>query len=84
LDYPEYEVVVVDNASRDPAVAEVVAQSGCRYVREDGPGLNWARNRGIEEANHDLIAFIDDDALAASGWLRGHCPWLSRTQRSWL
>jgi len=71
LDYPEYEVVVVDNASRDPTVAEVVAQSGCRYVREDTPGLDWARNRGIEAAAHDLVAFIDDDALAAPGWLRG-------------
>jgi glycosyltransferase involved in cell wall biosynthesis len=71
LDYPEYEVVVVDNASRDPGVADVVAKNGCRYVREDGPGLNWARNRGIREASHDLIAFIDDDAQAAPGWLRG-------------
>ncbi|HJZ50370.1 MAG TPA: glycosyltransferase, partial [Roseiflexaceae bacterium] len=71
LDYPDYEVVVVDNCSRDRAVAEVVARSGFRYVRENRPGLDWARNRGIAETHHDLIAYIDDDALASPGWLRG-------------
>jgi len=71
LDYPAYEVVVVDNCSRDPKVAEVVAESGFRYVREDRPGLDWARNRGIQEARYDIVAYIDDDALASPGWLRG-------------
>lgn len=71
LDYPTYEVVVVDNCSRDPAVAQVVAQSGFRYVREDRPGLDWTRNRGFQEARYDIVAYIDDDALAAPGWLRG-------------
>lgn len=71
VDYPTYEVVVVDNCSRDATVAQVVACSGFRHVREDTPGLDWARNRGIKEAKYDIIAFIDDDALAAPGWLRG-------------
>lgn len=71
LDYPTYEVVVVDNCSRDVAVAQVVAQSGFRYVREDRPGLDWARNRGVKEARYDIIAYIDDDALATTSWLRG-------------
>jgi glycosyltransferase involved in cell wall biosynthesis len=71
LDYPAYEVVVIDNCSRDATVAQVVARSGFRCVREDTPGLDWARNRGVEEAEHDIVAFIDDDALAAPGWLRG-------------
>jgi len=71
LDYPAYEVVVVDNCSRDPKVAEIVSESGFRYVREDRPGLDWARNRGIQEARNDIVAYIDDDALASPGWLRG-------------
>lgn len=71
LDYPAYEVVVVDNASRDPQVAEVVHGAGFRYVREPCPGLNWARRRAVEEARHGLVAFIDDDALASAGWLHG-------------
>jgi glycosyltransferase involved in cell wall biosynthesis len=71
LDYPEYEVVVVDNCSREDATARAVQQSGFRYVREDRPGLDWARNRGVQEARFDIIAFIDDDAVAMPSWLRG-------------
>jgi glycosyltransferase involved in cell wall biosynthesis len=71
LDYPTYEVVIVDNCSRDHAVSRVATNSGFRCAREDTPGLDWARNRGIRESKHDIIAFIDDDALATRGWLRG-------------
>ena len=70
LDYPQYEVVVVDNGSRDPRVAEVIGRSGFRNIREDRIGLNWARNRGAEEARHDIICYIDDDSMASAGWLR--------------
>ncbi|HKI00686.1 MAG TPA: glycosyltransferase [Thermoanaerobaculia bacterium] len=69
LDYPAYEVVVVDNAPRDDATARLVAALPVRYVREPRPGLDHARNRGIAEARHDLIAFTDDDTRADSGWL---------------
>jgi glycosyltransferase involved in cell wall biosynthesis len=71
LDYPTYEVVVVDNGSRDERVAQVVARTPFRYAREETPGLDWARNRGIQEAAYDIIAYIDDDAIATPGWLRG-------------
>ncbi|MFQ5963177.1 MAG: glycosyltransferase [Candidatus Scalinduaceae bacterium] len=71
LDYPNYEVVVVDNCSQDKEVREVVNRRGFHYVREDKSGLNWARNRGIKEVKFNIIAYIDDDALAARGWLRG-------------
>ena len=70
LDYPDYEVVVVDNASRGQAVRDVVLRSGFRYVREERAGADWARNRGAAEARHDLIAYLDDDACASPGWLR--------------
>lgn len=71
VDYADYEVLVVDNASSQTAVARVVEESGFRYVREDRPGLDWARNRGAAEATNEIIAYIDDDAYAAPGWLRG-------------
>jgi glycosyltransferase involved in cell wall biosynthesis len=71
LDYPAFEVVVVDNCSRDDATRRVVAESGFRYVREERPGLDWARNRGVQEARHEIVAFIDDDATAMPSWLRG-------------
>ncbi len=70
LDYPEYEVIVIDNCSRDSEVAAVIERAGFRNVRENRPGLDWARNRGIAEARHDIVSYIDDDAVASPGWLR--------------
>lgn len=71
LDYPCFEVLVVDNASKDSSIRPVVEGRGFRYIREGIPGLDWARNRAIREATHDIVAFIDDDAIASKGWLYG-------------
>lgn len=70
LDYPNYEVVVIDNAPSSEATAKLAASLPVRYVREDRPGLDWARNRGIAEARHDIIAFTDDDVRVDRAWLR--------------
>lgn len=70
LDYPQFEIIVVDNAPTTAETAQLVTSSRARYVREDRPGLNWARNRGLVAATHDLVAFTDDDARPDSGWLR--------------
>jgi hypothetical protein len=40
-----------------------------RYAREDVPGLDAARNRALRDATSELVAFIDDDAVADSRWL---------------
>jgi glycosyltransferase involved in cell wall biosynthesis len=72
LDYPDFEVIVVDNASVTDATRDLVQSlPGVRYVREDRPGLDWARNRGIAEARHDIIAYTDDDTQVDDQWLRG-------------
>ena len=70
LDYPCYEIIVVDNAPSTDETANLAARLPIRYVREDRPGLDWARNRGIAEARYDIIAFTDDDARPDSQWLR--------------
>ena len=71
LDYPHYEVIVVDNA---PSNAETFAllqrdYPTVRYVREDLPGLAIAHNRGLAEARGDLVAFTDDDVRVDAQWL---------------
>jgi glycosyltransferase involved in cell wall biosynthesis len=70
LDYPNREIIVVDNAPSTNRTAEYVARLPVRYVKEERPGLDWARNRGIAEARHEIIAFTDDDARPDRGWLR--------------
>jgi len=69
--YPDFEVVVVDNAPTTDDVQAVfkAAPLDCRYVREDRPGLSWARNAGVKAARGDLIAFLDDDEAADVHWL---------------
>ena len=69
-----YEVLVVDNASSDntPDVVKQAAESaGCtiRYVREEQPGVSFARNRGLQESEATWIAFFDDDEIAEPDWL---------------
>jgi O-antigen biosynthesis protein len=70
-DYPDFEVVVVDNAPTTDEVRAVVKEAAldCRYVREDRPGLSRARNAGVTAARGDLIAFLDDDEAADPYWL---------------
>jgi glycosyltransferase involved in cell wall biosynthesis len=74
LQYPGYEVIVVDNAPSTSATADFIQQTYAdepkiRYVREDRPGLSAARNRGIVEARGEIIAFTDDDVVVDACWL---------------
>jgi glycosyltransferase involved in cell wall biosynthesis/MoaA/NifB/PqqE/SkfB family radical SAM enzyme len=66
------EILVIDN-SPDQAAAEIFAQRyhtepRVRYVLEPVPGLSNARNVATSLARADVIAFIDDDAIAARDW----------------
>jgi glycosyltransferase involved in cell wall biosynthesis len=70
LDYPTYEIIVVDNAPCNNDTAQTVSRLPVRYVCEKRPGLNHARNRGIAEARHNLVAFADDDARVDHFWLQ--------------
>jgi GT2 family glycosyltransferase len=67
LDHPDYEVIVVDNR---PAGSPAVDLPGVRVVHEPRPGISAARNRGIEEATGEIIAFTDDDVEVDRRWLR--------------
>ncbi len=65
------EILVIDSASKAASTRELVAtHPNVRYVREDRPGLDRARNRAMREARHEVIAFTDDDAVPDRGWLR--------------
>ena len=76
--YPKdrYELIIVDNDSSDGTQALVqryptAASIAIAYYVERRPGASFARNLGIERARHEYIAFLDDDAVAAPGWLAG-------------
>jgi glycosyltransferase involved in cell wall biosynthesis len=65
---PGDELIVVDSASRDPAVAEVARRHGATVVRCDLPGASRARNAGVGAARHDVVVFIDDDIRVDPHW----------------
>jgi GT2 family glycosyltransferase len=67
LDYPDYEVIVVDNR---PGYVPPMDVPGARVVRESRPGISAARNRGIAVATGEIIAFTDDDVVTDRRWLR--------------
>ncbi len=63
-------VLVVDNAPQGDATMRLVeSRKAVRYVREDRPGLDVARNRALREATTDVVAFTDDDAVPDPAWI---------------
>ncbi len=72
----QYEVIIVDNNSTDETAkiaAQVIEQHPevmMNYFLEESVGLSHARNRGIKEANGDILSFIDDDAFADHGYVK--------------
>ncbi len=74
LNYPHYEVILVDNAPTTSATADFIQQTyrdvpQVRYVREDHPGLAWAHNCGRMVAKGEILAFTDDDVVVDPYWL---------------
>ena len=67
---PPAEILVVDNAPDDPRVRALVSVEfpTVRYLREPTPGLDFCRNCALREATSDVVAFLDDDAVADPGW----------------
>lgn len=75
LDPSRFEIIIVDNCSRDGTREEAArlqahyAGHTIRYVYEPNPGLGNARLAGLRIAQAEWLAFLDDDARAAPGWL---------------
>jgi GT2 family glycosyltransferase len=68
LDYPNYEVIVVDDGSTDDT-ARIASTFNVRLIRTENGGLSRARNVGIEAATGEIIAFTDGDARPDADWL---------------
>jgi glycosyltransferase involved in cell wall biosynthesis len=66
---PPHEILVVDDGAGDET-PEVAARAGVRCVlNAHAPGLNGARNTGLDETSAPLVAFVDDDVHVPPGWL---------------
>jgi glycosyltransferase involved in cell wall biosynthesis len=67
----EWELLVIDNASKQPLAEtmDISWHSRGRSVRERRLGLTAARLRGIQEASGELLVFVDDDNVLAPDYL---------------
>jgi cellulose synthase/poly-beta-1,6-N-acetylglucosamine synthase-like glycosyltransferase len=69
LDYPNFDVLVADNAPGDDRTRTLADRMNVRYLLEPRPGANRARNRGARACASDIIAYTDDDAVPEPNWL---------------
>lgn len=76
-DHPNLEILLVDDGSTDPAAIanldKIEAHDwgrATRVVRQENKYLGAARNTGIQHAQAEYLAFVDDDDLVEPGYVR--------------
>ena len=69
--YPRenYEILMIDNNSADASAETVRQYPGIRLLSETKQGSYAARNRGLQEAQGEIIAFTDADCVPSQDWL---------------
>jgi glycosyltransferase involved in cell wall biosynthesis len=69
LNYPDYEVIVVNDGSRDRTREIAESHDCCRIINQPNKGLSVARNVGAEAATGEIVAYTDSDCVADPDWL---------------
>lgn len=76
-DYPDYEVIVVDQtANHEPEtqtyLQELTAAERIRWFQVSWASLPGARNYGVRRSSGEIIVFLDDDVVLPAGFLAAH------------
>ncbi len=69
LDYPDYEVIVVNDGSKD-ATKAIVEKSAVKRIDHPKRGASAARDAGLRAATGDIVAYVDSDVTVTPEWLR--------------
>jgi glycosyltransferase involved in cell wall biosynthesis len=69
-DYPNFEIIVVDNGSTDETPQVIADAPRARALVNPIPGVSLSRQKGIEAAKGSIIAMCDDDTVPKPDWLR--------------
>jgi GT2 family glycosyltransferase len=78
LNYPDYEVIVVDDGSTD-STAAIARRHKVSLIQTENEGLSKARNLAMKAATGEIIAYIDDDAYPDADWLKFLAASFTRT-----
>jgi O-antigen biosynthesis protein len=68
LEYPQLDVVVVDDGSTDATATIAERYPQARLIQTPPGGLSSARNVGAREATGEIVAFLDSDAFPPPEW----------------
>ena len=69
LNYPDYEVILVDDGSTDDTAYIAAQFPRVRYIHQSNCGLSHARNTGAVAAKGEVFAYTDSDCMADVDWL---------------
>jgi O-antigen biosynthesis protein len=69
LNYPEYEVILVDDGSTDDTSYIAAQFPWVRYIHQSNQGLSHARNTGATAAKGEVLAYTDSDCMVDADWL---------------
>ncbi len=69
LNYPDYEIILVDDGSTDDTRDIVEQFPHVRYIYQENHGLSHARNTGAAAAKGEVFAYTDSDCMADVDWL---------------
>jgi glycosyltransferase involved in cell wall biosynthesis len=69
LNYPDYEVILVNDGSRDRTLEIAKRYPFCQILNQTNKGLGVARNVGAATATGEIVAYTDSDCVADPDWL---------------